>query len=137
MSEYPTGALSCIDCYASGFYNRMMSGPYYGGGGYGGVQMAQPANVGSDEGNYVNGGFDQGAAEARQAFPIGSFAPYQGESLKDVVDAAFGTRMGVEGFFTSGQNSQTGRGACTERVCLSAVKSNHQPQHLNHTEENL
>ena len=89
---------------------RMMSGPYYGGGGYGGVQMAQPANVGSDEGNYVNGGFDQGAAEARQAFPMGGFAPYQAESLQDAVDRACGTRGGVEEFFTSAQNSQTGRG---------------------------
>ena len=88
----------------------MMSGPYYGGGGYGGVQMAQPANVGGDEGNYVNGGFDQGAAEARQAFPMGGFAPYQAESLQDAVDKVWGTRGGVEEFFTSAQNSQTGRG---------------------------
>ena len=72
--------------------------------------MAQPANVGGDEGNYVNGGFDQGAAEARQAFPMGGFAPYQAESLQDVVDKVWGTRGGVEEFFTSAQNSQTGRG---------------------------
>ena len=88
----------------------MMNGPYYGGGGYGGVQMAQPTSVGGYEGNYVNGGFDQGAAEARQAFPLGGFPPYQGESLRDAVDAAFGIQRGDEGR-TSGQHSQTGRGA--------------------------
>ena len=90
---------------------RMTNGPYYGGGGYGGVQMAQPMSGGSQVGNYGNGGYDQGASEARQALPNGGFTPYRGESLQDAVDAAFGTEKGVEGFFTSGQNSQTGRGA--------------------------
>ena len=98
--------------YGGGYGSNpgMMNGPYYGGGGYGGVQMAQPANVGCYEGNYVNGGFDQGAAEARQAFPLGGFPPYQGESLQDAVDRACGTQRGGEGR-TSGQHSQTGKGA--------------------------
>ena len=95
----------------------MMNGPYYGGvrggGGYdGGVQMVQPhqGGYGNDEGNYVNGGFDQGVAEANQAFPLGTFAPYLGESLQDAVSRAFGKQRGEDGR-TSGHHSQTDRGA--------------------------
>ena len=99
--------------YGYGSNPGMMNGPYYGEGGYDGVQMAQPHQStvsGQYEGNYVNGRFDQGAVEARQAFPLGSFPPYQGESLQDAVKRACGTQRGEEGR-TSGQHSQTGKGA--------------------------
>ena len=100
--------------YGYGHGPGMMNGPYYGGGGYGGVQMAQPVDQDAmglpsryHEGNYVNGRFDQGVAEAR---PLGGPPTYQGESLQDAVDRAYGTQRGEEGR-TSGQHGQTGKGA--------------------------
>ena len=59
------------------------------------------------EGNYVNGGFDQGAAEARQAFPMVASLPTKGRACK----MQWIERVGHKGEERDGRQASTARQA--------------------------